>query len=296
MSHRPVIALTAGDVAGVGPEILTKALNDPAVREACDALVLCHPDVLQRATQLGTNSSSSKVTALNALPGDRKSLENAFSDSKRSRSTEIVCYNPAGDAAVGAATNKVSADAGDAAFQYLTTAIQLAKSGVVDAITTAPLNKAALHAAGHHYPGHTEILAEFCGVREFAMMLHLPESRVAPLRTLIRKSADAARKTGHGLSVAHVTLHTSIESVPGLLTVTGVIQTIRLMNNFLSRIGCLRKAIAVCALNPHGGEGGLFGTGGIPDHRTGSQAIRLDRSERHWSIAGRYADPPSRDG
>lgn len=171
----------------------------------------------------------------------------------------VLCFNPAGHIVEDFPKGQTHAASGDAAFQYLTAAIQFAKAGIVDGIATAPLNKAALHAAGHHYPGHTEILAEQCGVENFAMMLHLPESRVAPLRSLIRTPADTGEIGKNGLSVAHVTLHTSIESVPELLTTDAIVETTQLMHDFLKRSGCERRAIAVCALNPHGGETGLFG-------------------------------------
>ena len=129
---------------------------------------------------------------------------------------------------------------------------------------TAPLNKEALHLAGHHFPGHTEILADRCGVDEFAMMLHLPETALKEWRKLIPPMTDDAmhdpRSTAfNGLSIAHVTLHTSIASVPGLLSTESVVSKIRLMDSFLQSIRCHRRAIAVCALNPHGGENGLFG-------------------------------------
>ena len=121
-----------------------------------------------------------------------------------------------------------------------------------------------MHLAGHDFPGHTEILAQRCGVAEFAMMLHLPESALTAWRQLILplSTGNTAERNDAalcGLSIAHVTLHTSIESVPQMLTTDTIVGKIRLMDNFLQRIHCRRRAIAVCALNPHGGENGLFG-------------------------------------
>lgn len=255
MSDRPLIALTAGDVAGIGPEILWKALQDQTVQDACQALVLCDPLIMQRAVELCGGKTANSVIA--EAPQDREVLRQALIEA--SAAGNILCFNPAGSAAADAPSGQVSAAAGDAAFRYLISAIQLARSGVVDAIATAPLNKAALHAAGHHFPGHTEILAEQCGVAEFAMMLHLPESRIAALRTLVRTASDAGGSGQHGLSIAHVTLHTSVASVSELLTQQGIVDTAELMHDFLKRIGCERNAVAVCALNPHGGESGLFG-------------------------------------
>ena len=325
---RPIIALTAGDVAGIGPEILLHAVNSPTVRSACLPLVICHPEILLRAATVFTPDRIPEIDLLDALPASAEELRQRFEGFESSETPRLVCLNPAGDAAATVQARVISAAAGDAAFQYLSAAITLAQSGVVDAIATAPLNKAALHAAGHHFPGHTEILAEQCGVAEFGMMLYLPESKLAPLRQLIApenfatqtpdettscaqqpgthvhgsqdkeannvsesaiepttslasprhrppallatngsNAGDSASQTSPahhanrptGLPVIHVTLHTSVKSVPGLLTTEGIVEKIRLMDEFLGRMGCERKAIGVCALNPHGGEDGLFG-------------------------------------
>ncbi|HUG17325.1 MAG TPA: 4-hydroxythreonine-4-phosphate dehydrogenase PdxA, partial [Planctomycetaceae bacterium] len=157
----------------------------------------------------------------------------------------IYCWNSGSNDAADVPPGQVDPRAGRAAYDYLVGAADAALSEQVDAIVTAPLNKAALHAAGLHYPGHTEILAERCGVTEFAMMLHLPHGEGVSGK--------------YGLSVAHVTLHTSIRSVPDLLNEHGIREKIRLMDAFLKRIGCSAPRIGVCALNPHSGEGGLFG-------------------------------------
>ena len=143
------------------------------------------------------------------------------------------------------------ARAGRAAYEYLVAAAQAAIAGQVDAITTAPLSKAALHLAGLDYPGHTEILAELCGVRDYAMMLYLPGIKYLP------GSGDPIEP--HNLGVVHATLHTSIRSVPELLTSTLIQEKIGLIDRFLKRTGCPAPRIAVCALNPHAGEEGLFG-------------------------------------
>ena len=257
MSNRPLIVLTAGDVAGIGPEVLVRALLSDEVRSACHTLVICHPGVLERGVRLCGATRKLTIGTLSHTPTSRSELMHRFSDG--GTSSRVFCLNPAGNKAATAPSGEVSAAAGEAAFQYLLTAIRLARAAVVDAIVTAPLNKAALHAAGHHFPGHTEILADQCGVTDFAMMLHLPESRISSLRQLVRTSADSRWSAQHGLSIAHVTLHTSIASVPGLLTTDGIAEKIALMHNFLNQIGCSRKSIGVCALNPHGGEQGLFG-------------------------------------
>jgi 4-hydroxythreonine-4-phosphate dehydrogenase len=115
----------------------------------------------------------------------------------------------------------------------------------IDGIVTAPLSKVALHAAGHHYPGHTELLAEMCGIRDFAMMLYLPPGECV--------------RSAFGLGVAHVTLHQSLRSVFGDLTPLAIVTKCRLASDVMRRLGVERPRVAVCALNPHAGEEGLFG-------------------------------------
>jgi 4-hydroxythreonine-4-phosphate dehydrogenase len=131
------------------------------------------------------------------------------------------------------------------AYQCVTAAVRWTLEGKVDGIVTAPLSKKALHAAGHFYPGHTELLAEMCGVREFAMMLYLPPS------DLVRGPA--------GLGVAHVTLHQSMRSIFADLTPEAIQSKCRLAHDVMRRLGVREPRVAVCALNPHAGEEGLFG-------------------------------------
>jgi 4-hydroxythreonine-4-phosphate dehydrogenase len=132
----------------------------------------------------------------------------------------------------------LSAQAGHAAYLFVERAARLALDGQVAAICTAPLNKAALHCAGHHYPGHTELLAALTGVPEVSMMLTTPTMRVIHVTT-------------------HLGLIDAIDAInPGL-----VLRTIQRGNTLLRRSGIDRPRIAVCAINPHAGENGLFGHG-----------------------------------
>ncbi|MEJ7592864.1 MAG: 4-hydroxythreonine-4-phosphate dehydrogenase PdxA [Planctomycetaceae bacterium] len=257
---KPIIAITAGDVAGIGPEVILRALAHPATLEVCDPVLIGHPQTFRETAQVFgmTVSLQDRTAAGPDTAGFRADVISAAANHR------IPCLNPFTDAVLAAPRACVSRAAGDAAFHYLDAAITLAKQLVVDAIVTAPLNKEALHLAGHDFPGHTEILAERFDVAEFAMMLHLPESALTAWRRLIvplatGNTAERNDAALCGLSIAHVTLHTSIESVPQMLTVDGIVGKIRLMDNFLQRIHCGRRAIAVCALNPHGGEHGLFG-------------------------------------
>jgi 4-hydroxythreonine-4-phosphate dehydrogenase len=227
----PRIALTLGDVAGIGPEIVARAVCDDRLRQCCRPVVVGHPEVFERALQL-IGAPCPTVTV-------------ASPDEIDWTSSAVPCWNPSDVDAASIPVGLIDPRAGQAAFDYLVASTRAALQGQLEAITTAPLNKAALHAAGINFPGHTEILASECGVREFAMMLYLPPGE--PLRGPF------------GLGVAHVTLHTSIRSVPGLLSTQGILETIQLVDGFLKRIGCSSPRVGVCALNPHGGEGGLFG-------------------------------------
>jgi 4-hydroxythreonine-4-phosphate dehydrogenase len=228
---RPRIALTLGDVAGIGPELIARAVVDQRLNGLCRPIVVGHPVVLDRARRL--IGATFQITVVNhpaeidwTVPG-------------------IPCWNPSIDEVVDVPAGEIDARAGRAAYDYLVAATRAALRGEIDAITTAPLNKAALHAAGLNFPGHTEILAHECDVHEFAMMLYLPPGE--PL------------KGPYGLGVAHVTLHTSIRSVPGLLNVAQIRETVLLVANFLKQVGCEAPRVGVCALNPHAGEQGLFG-------------------------------------
>lgn len=223
MMTKPVIGITMGDGAGVGPEIIMKALGDPAVYENCRPFVIGDAKMLERAgrvvaSQLQIRSISSLLEAtyaygvvdcldLNLLPADL----------------------PFG---------QVSAEAGHAAFMYLKQAIELANEGQIDAICTAPLNKEALHKGGHIYPGHTEILAELTGTKDFSMMLSAPK-----------------------LKVIHVTTHVGIIDAVKMIEPQRVYNVIRMAHETLQKAGYANPRIAVCGINPHAGENGLFGYG-----------------------------------
>ncbi len=230
----PRIALTLGDVAGIGPEVVARSLADERLLACCRPIVVGPPEVLRRALALiGSSEAVCEVKSLDDVDWSAVDLAG------------VQCWNPSNDDAASVPVGRIDGRAGRAAYDWLVAATRAALRGEIDAITTAPLNKAALHAAGFDYPGHTEILAEECGVREFAMMLYLPPGE--PLRG------------SFGLGVAHVTLHTSIRSVPGLLAAPHISETIHLIDRFLKRVGCPSPRVGVCALNPHAGEEGLFG-------------------------------------
>lgn len=226
----PRLALTLGDVAGIGPEIIVRAVTSGRLRELCTPLIVGHPDVVARAAKLLNTPLRLQIVASPAEP---------VADGA------VACWNPGADDVCDVPAGQIDGRAGKGAYDYLVAATRAALRGEIDAITTAPLNKAALHAGGVNFPGHTEILAAECGVAEFAMMLYLPPGPEV--------------RSPHGLGVAHVTLHTSIRSVPGLLSESKIRETVELIDGFMKRIGCAQPRVGVCALNPHAGEEGLFG-------------------------------------
>ncbi len=227
----PRLALTMGDPAGVGPEVIAAAWPDERVHRWCRPLVIGHPEIMRRAVQLlGLPVEVAQVDSPEAaLPSPAL----------------LPCLRAVDDAALDVPDRQVDARAGQAAYDALVAAARLALAGRVDGVTTAPLNKAALWEAGHEYPGHTELLAELCGVRDFAMMLYL-----AP---------DEQIRSPAGLGVVHVTLHTALRRVFEELTTEAIAAKIRLADGVMRALSQSSPRIGVCALNPHAGEAGLFG-------------------------------------
>ena len=228
---KPLIILTMGDPAGVGPEVIVRAWCDPRLHAVARPLVAGHPEIMSRAVEL--TGGSARVVAI-AEPQQAEPAENL-----------IPCLPACRAEAARVPPGVVDARGGRAAYDALVLATELAMAGRVDAIATAPLSKAALHRGGHAYPGHTEILAELCGVRDFAMMLYLGPG--SPLGSPA------------GLAIVHATLHVALTEVPTLLTEDELVVKLRLTRETIARLKGDEPTIGVCALNPHAGEEGLFG-------------------------------------
>ena len=236
MMQKPLVAITMGDPAGVGPETIVGAWADPVFHDHCRAVVVGHPEILRRAAGL--------------LAADVTIVEVGSPGEVEPASRTLPCLAAVADEALEIRPATVDPRAGQAAYDALVAAVELALAGRVDAVTTAPLNKWSLHAAGHSYPGHTELLAERCGADDVAMMLYLAPGE------WVRGRA--------GLGVVHVTLHTALGDVCRRLTHQGILVKARLadaaMRAMLPEVGLDRPPrIGVCALNPHAGEQGLFG-------------------------------------
>ncbi len=231
----PLLAMTMGDPAGVGPETIAGAWLQPQLHEVCRGVAVGQPDIFRRAVEVvgGGIEVVEVASAADAqpTPGVMPVLT--------SGSHESVEVPPA----------VIDARGGQAAYDALALAAELALKGDVAGIVTAPLNKAALRAAGYPHPGHTELLAEFCGGCEVAMMLYLPPGEMV---------AGAA-----GLGVAHATLHMAMRDVATTLSKERIVESARLADEVMRALSVsdtnVAPKIAVAAFNPHGGEGGLFG-------------------------------------
>jgi 4-hydroxythreonine-4-phosphate dehydrogenase len=222
MLKKPIIAISMGDPAGVGPEVTVKALAHSDVQRCCRPLVVGDTATLREAVGLlGLSLTLRRI-------GDA-------SDADFDPASPDVLDQAAVDVR-GVQKAKVSATAGKAAIAYIRTAAELALSGRVHAIVTGPINKAAIQAAGVHHIGHTEYLAELTSADRVTTMLSTP-----------------------GLSVVHVTRHLPLKEVAAQITQENVLTTIQLTDAGLRQMGVTRPRLAVAALNPHGGDGGLLG-------------------------------------
>ena len=222
---RPTIAITMGDAAGVGPEIIMKSLAHAELYERCRPVVIGDATRLEQAGQL-----TGHRLPVRALTPDGIDGMGGEAGSVDCLDLQLIPRDlPWG---------VLSAVAGNAAFHYVKLATELAVAGKVQAICTAPLNKEALHAGGHIYPGHTELLATLTGTAEVSMMLTTPKLRVIHVTT-------------------HIGLIDAIARIePGLVE-----RTIARGHEVLVKAGLPRRRIGVCAINPHAGENGLFGRG-----------------------------------
>jgi 4-hydroxythreonine-4-phosphate dehydrogenase len=220
----PFIAITMGDPAGIGPEIVVKAFSEQKILDQCRPLVLGDEAILSHTIQrmkapviirtiTGPEKGEYPAGVLNLVPLTELSPD------------EIAMGRP-------------QRKGGEAAYRYVEKGIKMAQAGTVDALVTAPLNKEALNAAGHPFPGHTELLATMTGVEDQVMML-----------------------AGPRLRVALVTTHLPIREVPAALTTERIKRTIITTFQWLQEyMGIKDPKLAVAALNPHAGEGGLFGS------------------------------------
>ena len=242
---RPTIAITMGDPAGIGPEVIMKALGTAQAQALCNMLVIGDAGRLRQAGKIVGS----------ALDVD------SLADAKDANygSTNVQCVDlkiVPEDLPFG----QMSPVAGEAAYRYIEKAVQVVQAGQAQGICTAPLSKEALHAAGHKYPGHTELLAHLTGTPEVSMMLVSPKLRVIHVTT-------------------HIGLIDAIKKIePGLVE-----RVITRGHEVLVKAGIQNPKIGVCAINPHAGENGLFGYGEEAEKITPAVEICQNKG---WDVRG----------
>jgi 4-hydroxythreonine-4-phosphate dehydrogenase len=220
---KPTLAVTIGDVAGIGPEITAKALlRHPELRQECDLIAIGDAAVLRNAVAL--------------IGGDPDSVRTVASPSSATNDPSLLEVIQDGPSLDHLAGGRLSAEAGDAAVRYVKRACALARTRDIDAIVTAPLNKEAMHAGGHLWPGHTELLAHEFGVARYSLVL-----------------------SAGNLYLFHITTHVSLRQAIETLTAAKLLDMVMLAHRFATALGLPGARIAVAGLNPHAGEHGLFG-------------------------------------
>ena len=220
---RPIIGITMGDPVGIGPEIIVSALDDPSIYEHCRPLILGDPSIMERAVRL---KQSNIVLNYDVSP-DKGIYTYGTADI-------LSLSNLNGEAAIPA---KPSAETGKAMLDCIERAVDLAMDKKIAAMVTCPITKTAMKMAGSKFHGHTELIAERTGTKEYAMML-----------------------AGDKLKVVLVTIHIPISEVPKEISKEKIVKTIRITENALkTRFGIKNPVIAVAGLNPHAGEDSMFG-------------------------------------
>jgi 4-hydroxythreonine-4-phosphate dehydrogenase len=219
---KPIIGITLGDPAGIGPEIVIKAVAQKSINDTCKPLVIGDVEMIRESLKVARTKLS-----IHGIKNVEEALYTFGTidvlDLNNINLMELIMGRP-------------QAMTGRASFEYIKKAVELALEGKIDAITTAPISKEALHLAGINYPGHTEILADLTDERDFAMMF-----------------------IAGSLRVILVTIHLSLLEACNLIKKDQILKTIRLGYQTLKKLGIETPKIAVAGLNPHASEGGLFG-------------------------------------
>ncbi|MFC1823116.1 4-hydroxythreonine-4-phosphate dehydrogenase PdxA [Thermodesulfobacteriota bacterium] len=223
MSKAPLIGITMGDPAGIGPEIITKALSDETLYPICRPVVLGDAGALRTSLKYSPAMSIKEISNTSDAKGKAGQI-----DILPLSNLEEQCLIP----------GKPCSEGGRAMGQYIIRAVELAKQGELAAVVTCPISKALLHTAGHVFEGHTQMIAELTNTDDYVMML-----------------------AGDRLRVALVTIHCALADVPGRLNEDEIYKTILITYKALEQdFGFSGPRIAVTSLNPHAGESGLFGS------------------------------------
>lgn len=252
------IAITLGDPGGVGPELIVRVWSDEALRTTRPLVVAGEPEVLREATRRFAPGIGIREVPQDELRAGLASFRRDEIPCVRTSDISMSLWRPA---QVNEATGEISRAAVEQATRW-------ALDGLVAGVVTLPISKFAWHQAGLSVPGHTEYLAELCGVHESAMMLYLPPG--------------GGRRAG-GLGVVHATLHMSVAEALARLDMERIVtagdQLFRKMEEFRRHYGAEGPPrIGLCALNPHAGEEGLFGD---EESRIIAPAVQTLRAHGH---------------
>ena len=226
---RPLIGITMGDPAGIGPEIIVAALTLPSIHQICKPLVIGDRGIMEKALHL--KNSTSKINEISShYDGDFSDIS-FCDDTINVLNLSCIPFNPIKD------RQKPSEETGLAMIEYINKAVDLAMSRKIAAMVTAPITKTALKMARSQFHGHTELIAKRTSTDDYAMML-----------------------AGERLKVVLVTIHIPLSEVSEKLTVENIVKTIRIAGTALKKnFGIKKPRIAVAGLNPHAGENGMFG-------------------------------------
>jgi len=223
MEKKPLIVITMGDPAGIGPEIIAKVIDSGELFSLCRPVVVGDASVMKKLVEeMRLSISIRGIASLTEADPSSGKL-----DVLDLRQVDIARHR----------WGVPDIASGKAVVAYIKKAVEAAMRGDADAIVTAPINKEIMNAAGHHYAGHTELLAELTGAREYGMMF-----------------------VGGGLRVILTTIHVALKDVPHQVTTGAVLKTLRLAHKAMRFCGIEQPRIGVAALNPHAGEGKLFGS------------------------------------
>jgi 4-hydroxythreonine-4-phosphate dehydrogenase len=224
MTSLPRLAITMGDPAGVGPELCLRLLAEPSILSTCHPVIFGDVGVLRMVARRTGQQLTATIVPAADWPQRVGTIEGP------------TVLDFASIDAASVLPGKVSAATGAASFLYVNRAIDAALAGEVVGVTTAPISKEALHAAGHFFPGHTEIFA----------------SRTSAARSCMMQFSDE-------ITCSFVTTHIGYRDVPGHLTTERILEVIELTADALQRLRKHPPRLVVCGLNPHAGENGLFG-------------------------------------
>ena len=221
-NRKPILGITMGDPASIGPEVAVKALLDPKVHEVCQPVLVGEADVFEKA--IGFCGLDLKINRISKIADARfeKGIADVFD----------LNYMNIADLKMG----EITAEAGDVAFRTVVKNIELALAGEIDGTVTGPINKESIQKAGHVFAGHTEIYAHYTDTKKYGMLL-----------------------VEENLRVIHVSTHVSLRQACDLVKKDRILDTISLIDDACKKLGVANPKIGVAGLNPHASDGGLFG-------------------------------------